>query len=124
MLIQIIEINISKFDPSSKPIQKTVHNSDFLINSEDHSGIKNSIKTLFESTAPMSSKDNIGMYVTPLNETSRFTLNLLGDSEECHVSQFKSSDSKLKTDEHGNRLSIMPKEERPKPLSKDKKETK
>lgn len=105
---------MSPFDPNEKlAIKKSYHNADDIVDSEDHSGIKNSIKTLFESTAAMSSKESLGMYITPMGETSKFTLGLLGDSEECHISQFKASDSKMRTDENGNRLSIMPKEGRP-----------
>ena len=54
------------------------------------------MKTLFDSTAAMSGKDN-GMFTTPLNETSKFTLNVLGDSEDCQISQFRSVES-VKTD--------------------------
>lgn len=53
------------------------------------------MKTLFDSTAVMSGK---GMFATPINETSRFTLNVLGDSEDCMVSQFKTVES-IKTDD-------------------------
>lgn len=67
-----------------KPKAKGSHNADHIVNTADHSDIKHTQKILFGSTATQTGAKTNGSITdtTPVDKTSQFTLNLLGESEK------------------------------------------
>nr|AEV53961.1 RecQ-like protein [Stylonychia lemnae] len=135
--------NVSTFNDQTLkvPGYQSFHNADQLINTADHSDIKNTQKTLFNSNFGNSDSTNLmssaqqsaqtrpsisNQMTTPSDnyQTSQFTLNILGESGKASAKnnqetpkQFNQNPSKLtkiqETDEEGNRMSILPSKKRP-----------